>query len=181
MRIRLDHFDRRNFADVQQLTVVNPMGMPLQVSQFADIQRGNAPSLLERKDRQPAVTLTADALGRPSGSVADDVVAYIKDHPLPDGMGMAWGSDIKRQDESFGALGSVLLISFILIYLILEVSSNHSRDIRLIHLSPGRLHALCNNICTNCINNVGDHGLDFPIHQPNLNLYDEVSHGCQNI
>lgn len=119
VRIRLDRFDRRNFADVQQLTVVNPMGMPLQVSQFADIQRGNAPSLLERKDRQPAVTLTADALGRPSGSVADDVVAYIKDHPLPEGMGMAWGSDIKRQDESFGALGSVLLISFILIYLIL--------------------------------------------------------------
>ena len=51
VRIRLDRFDRRNFADVQQLTVVNPMGMPLQVAQFAHIQRGNAPSLLERKDR----------------------------------------------------------------------------------------------------------------------------------
>jgi len=24
---------------------------------------------------------------------------------------------------------------------------------------------------------VGDHGLDYPIHQPNLNIYDEVSHG----
>src|SRR5690625_6650228 len=32
---------------------------------------------------------------------------------------MAWWSDIKRQDESFGALGSVLFISFILIYLIM--------------------------------------------------------------
>lgn len=32
---------------------------------------------------------------------------------------MAWGSDIKRQNDSFGALGSVLLISFLLIYLIL--------------------------------------------------------------
>jgi len=32
---------------------------------------------------------------------------------------MAWGSDIKRQDDSFAALGSVLLISFILIYLIM--------------------------------------------------------------
>jgi HAE1 family hydrophobic/amphiphilic exporter-1 len=34
-------------------------------------------------------------------------------------MQMVWGSDIKRQNDSFGALGSVLLISFILIYLIL--------------------------------------------------------------
>ena len=32
---------------------------------------------------------------------------------------MTWGSDIKRQNDSFGALGSVLLVSFLLIYLIL--------------------------------------------------------------
>jgi HAE1 family hydrophobic/amphiphilic exporter-1 len=75
--------------------------------------------LLERKDRQPAITLTADALGRPSGTVADDVVAYLKKNPLPEGIVMTWGSDIKRQNDSFGALGSVLLISFLLIYLIM--------------------------------------------------------------
>jgi HAE1 family hydrophobic/amphiphilic exporter-1 len=54
------------------------MGLPVEVSQFANIEQDNSPSLLERKDRQPAVTLTADALGRPSGTVADDVVAYLK-------------------------------------------------------------------------------------------------------
>jgi HAE1 family hydrophobic/amphiphilic exporter-1 len=32
---------------------------------------------------------------------------------------MTWGSDIKRQNDSFGALGSVLIISFLLIYLIM--------------------------------------------------------------
>jgi HAE1 family hydrophobic/amphiphilic exporter-1 len=32
---------------------------------------------------------------------------------------MTWGSDIKRQNDSFGALGSVLLVSFLLIYLIM--------------------------------------------------------------
>ncbi len=119
VNIRLDAFDRRNINDVRRLTVVNPKGMPVEVSQFADIRRANAPSLLERLDRQPAVTLTADALGRPSGSVADDVVAYVRANPLPVGVQMAWGSDIKRQNDSFGALGSVLLISFILIYLIM--------------------------------------------------------------
>jgi len=63
--------------------------------------------------------LTAEALGRPSGTVADDVVAYLKKNPLPAGVEMTWGSDIKRQNDSFGALGSVLIISFLLIYLIL--------------------------------------------------------------
>lgn len=119
IRVQLAEFDRRDYEDISRLNLINPMGFPVQVAQFADITKGRTPSLLERKDRQPAVTLTADALGRPSGTVADDVVAYLKEHPLPEGISMAWGSDIKRQNDSFGALGSVLAISFLLIYLIL--------------------------------------------------------------
>lgn len=119
VRIWLQEFNRQNFQDVQNLSMVNPAGMPVEVSQFASVVQSKSPSLLERKDRQPAATLTADALGRPSGTVADDVLAYLDDNPLPAGIQMTWGSDIKRQNDSFGALGSVLLISFLLIYLIM--------------------------------------------------------------
>ena len=119
VRIWLDKFSRQNEDDIKQFNIINPMGVPIELSQVATIEKDNSPSLLERKDRQPAVTLTADALGRPSGTVADDVVAYVKNNPLPDGIDMTWGSDVKRQNDSFGALGSVLLISFILIYLIM--------------------------------------------------------------
>lgn len=119
VRVRLAEFDRQNFEDVSNLFVINPMGVPLEVAQFADVEQATSPSLLERLDRQPAVTLTADALGRPSGTVADDVVAYLKENPLPESIQMTWGSDIKRQNDSFGALGSVLVISFLLIYLIM--------------------------------------------------------------
>lgn len=119
IRIYFDEFNRNDYDDLKNMTIINPKGIPIKVSQFAEIVQEESPSLLERKDRQPAVTITADALGRPSGSVADDVLAYINENPLPEGMQMTWGSDIKRQNDSFGALGSVLLISFILIYLIM--------------------------------------------------------------
>lgn len=119
IRIWLNEFDRQNYEDISRLSLINPMGLSVELSQFAQIQKSHSPSLLERKDRQPAVTLTADALGRPSGSVADEVVAYLKQNPLPAGIQLSWGSDIKRQNDSFGALGSVLLISFLLIYLIM--------------------------------------------------------------
>ena len=105
VRIRLDDFSRKNFEDVKKLIITNPAGLPIEVLQFAEIVQDNSPSLLERKDRQPAITLTADALGRPSGTVADDVVAYISKNPLPEGIQMTWGN--------------VLMISFLLIYLIL--------------------------------------------------------------
>ncbi len=119
VRVWLDKFDRQNYDDVANLTVINPKGMPVKVSQFAKVEQDKAPSMLERMNRLPSITITADALGRPSGSVADDFKAYIKSHPLPEGIEMAWGSDIKKQIDSFGAMANVLLISFILIYLIL--------------------------------------------------------------
>jgi HAE1 family hydrophobic/amphiphilic exporter-1 len=119
VRIYLDEFDRRDYNDVTNLTIINPKGMPIKVSQFASVIQANSPSLLERNNRQPSVTLTAEALGRPSGTVADDVVAYLKENPLPEGISMKWGGDIKRQNDSFGALGSVMIISFILVYLIM--------------------------------------------------------------
>lgn len=119
VRIWLDNFNRRNFEDVQRLAVVNPMNIPVEVSQFAEVFPDNSPSMLERLDRQASVTLTAESFGRPSGSLAGEVITYLEAHPLPDNIKLTWGADIKTQNESFGALGSVLLISFILIYLIM--------------------------------------------------------------
>lgn len=119
IRILLDEHDRNEYDDLNNMIIINPKGIPVRVFQFAKVIQAESPSLLERKDRQSAVTITADALGRPSGSVADDVLGFINKNPLPEGMQMTWGSDIKRQNDSFGALGSVLLVSFILIYLIM--------------------------------------------------------------
>lgn len=78
------------------------MGIPIEVSQFATIERDNSLSLLERKDRQPAVTLTSDALGRPSGTVADDVVAYLKNNPLPNGIQMTWEAILNGKTTASG-------------------------------------------------------------------------------
>jgi HAE1 family hydrophobic/amphiphilic exporter-1 len=119
VRIWLDDFNRKNFEDVQRLSIVNPMNIPIEVSQFAVVKQDNSPSLLERLDRQSSVTLTSESFGRPSGTLAGDVISYLKTKPLPEGVKLTWGGDIKSQNESFGALGSVLLISFILIYLIM--------------------------------------------------------------
>jgi len=119
VRVWLDDFDRKDFGDVGHLMIVTPMNTAVEVSQFAEVQQDNSPSLLERLDRQASVTLTAESFGRPSGTLADEVIAYLKTKPLPEGVKLSWGADIKTQNESFGALGSVLLISFILIYLIM--------------------------------------------------------------
>jgi len=119
IEIRFDNFDRRNYDDVRNLIVVNPAHVPVKVSQFSKVVQDDSPSMLERMNRQPAVTITSEAFGRPSGTLANDVMKYLKKHPLPEGINLTWESDVKTQHDSFGALSKVMLISFILIYLIM--------------------------------------------------------------
>jgi HAE1 family hydrophobic/amphiphilic exporter-1 len=119
VRIWLDDFDRKNYEDIKHLSIVNPMNVPVEIFQFAEVKQDNSPSLLERLDRQASVTITSESFGKPSGTLADEVIAFLETQPLPEGVKLTWGADIKTQNESFGAIGSVLLISFILIYLIM--------------------------------------------------------------
>ena len=119
VRIWLDEFNRRDINDVKRLIIVNPMGQPIRLEQFADVLQSSSPSVLERKDRLPAATISADALGIGSGTVAASLTSYTEDNPLNEGVTMSWGGDIKRQNDSFGALGIALIASLILIYLIM--------------------------------------------------------------
>ena len=68
VRVWLDEFNRRNIDDVKGLIIVNPMGQPIRLDQFADVFQSNSPSVLERKDRLPAATISADALGNRIGN-----------------------------------------------------------------------------------------------------------------
>ncbi|MCF8246934.1 MAG: efflux RND transporter permease subunit [Saprospiraceae bacterium] len=117
--VSLDNFERKNAEDVKGVLFPTSMGQSVLLEEFAAVNRKIAPSRLERHDRRSAVTLTADALGRGSGSVADDVLAYLEQNPLPQGMGLVWGSDVKRQMDSFGAMGLAMIASLILVYLIM--------------------------------------------------------------
>jgi HAE1 family hydrophobic/amphiphilic exporter-1 len=119
VRVRVDNFNRKNITDVEKLTFSNAMGFPVRLDQFAAVSRSNSPSVLERKDRLPAATISADALGIGSGTLAANIKSYIKDNPLSEGVTLSWGGDIKRQNDSFGALGMALIASIILIYLIM--------------------------------------------------------------
>lgn len=119
VRIRLDEVYRNSVKQLQTMRIINPKGIAVPVVDVMNIEMAKSNAVLERRDRQPAVTITSETLGRPSGTVATDVVEKLKEFPLADGISMHWGSDIKRQDDSFSALANVMIISFILVYLIM--------------------------------------------------------------
>ncbi len=119
IRVMLDAFDRKNIDDVRNISFTNNIGQQVKLSEFANITESKGFSVLERRNRKTSVTLSCGVLGAGSGTVAAGIQKAIDENPLPADISMAWGGDIKNQNESFGALGIALLISIISVYLIM--------------------------------------------------------------
>lgn len=119
IRVMFDKFDRRDVDDVKEMTFTTPDGKMVRLADFADITVDNGNGTLERKDRKSSTTIRAYVLGSAPGTVAAGIQKHLDKNPLPEEVRMTWGGEIKRQNESFGALGTAMGIGLILVYLIM--------------------------------------------------------------
>jgi HAE1 family hydrophobic/amphiphilic exporter-1 len=119
IRVMLDKFDRKNTNDIRSMTFMTNDGRQVQLSEFASISVDNGNGSLERKNRIPNTTIRAYVLGTAAGNVSNDITNYLKENPLDPNVRMLWGGEVKRQNESMGALGTAMGIGLILVYLIM--------------------------------------------------------------
>jgi HAE1 family hydrophobic/amphiphilic exporter-1 len=125
INIRYGAFNRKSIEDVQNLTFINNAGEQVKLSQFAEIKEGSGPSQLERRDKSTSVSVKAQSIGRPTGTVVAEFETKLhgleKEGKLqkPVGVSYVWAGDQENQSEGFGTLGIALLASIILVYLIM--------------------------------------------------------------
>ncbi len=119
IRVMLDEYDRKNVDDIADMTFPTNDGKLIRLKEFADISVENGRGTLERKNRRSSTTIRAYVLGAPAGNVGMAIEEHLKNNPLPEDVFLTWGGEIKRQNESFGALGTAMGIGLILVYLIM--------------------------------------------------------------
>lgn len=124
INIRYASFDRRSINDVSNLLFVNDKGEQIRLSQFANIRESSGPSQLERRDKSTSVTVQAQTVGRPTGTVAAEWQAAFDKLPKPTGVGYVWSGDMENQSEGFGSLGIALIAAVVLVYLIMVALYN---------------------------------------------------------
>jgi HAE1 family hydrophobic/amphiphilic exporter-1 len=125
IHIRLDRFDRKNIFDLENFSLINSAGKPVKLMQFAKIEETEGPTILERRNRVPSVTVSCQAAGRPMGAIGADIDKMIAELNIPDTIGVSYGGELENQDEGFGALGTALIISILLVYLIMVLLYNN--------------------------------------------------------
>ncbi|RYY30650.1 MAG: efflux RND transporter permease subunit [Chitinophagaceae bacterium] len=119
INIRYDAFNRQQIDDVSNLLFINDKGQQIRLTQFASITESSGPSQLERRDKSTSVTVQAQVVGRPSGTIAAEWQAAFDQLPRPTGVGYVWSGDMENQSEGFGSMGIALLAAVMLVYLIL--------------------------------------------------------------
>jgi len=124
INIRYGSFNRQSISDVNELLFINDKGEQIRLVQFATIKESSGPSQLERRDKATAVTVQAQTVGRPTGTVASEWEAGIKNLKMPAGVTYLWGGDMENQSEGFGSLGIALLAAIVLVYLIMVALYN---------------------------------------------------------
>ncbi len=124
INIRYGSFNRQSIQDVSNLLFVNNKGEQIRLSQFAYIREGSGPSMLERRDKSTSVTVQAQTVGRPTGTVAAEWQAAFDQLRKPTGVSYVWSGDMENQSEGFGSLGIALLAAIILVYLIMVALYN---------------------------------------------------------
>ena len=121
INIIFDEASRNNIEDVQNIQFTNNNGELINLAQFADISYESGPSLLERYDRSPSVTISAQTVGKTLGAVAQEWEEKLANIERPKGVEWTWGGNMENQSEGFGTLGIALLAAIMLVYMIMVV------------------------------------------------------------
>jgi HAE1 family hydrophobic/amphiphilic exporter-1 len=120
INIRLDESNRNSIENVRNILFKNAKGEQIRLSQFANVDMSSGPSLLQRRDKSPAVKVLSKVVGRPVGDVATEWTNQFMDSKdKPAGVEYIWGGTMENQSEGFGTLGIALLAAMILVYLVM--------------------------------------------------------------
>lgn len=111
--------DKQNIDAVKNLSLSNNKGQFVRLWQVADVQEVTGQSILQRTNRQNSITVTSTAVGRPSGTIVEEIKASLQKVHLPPGIELNYQGDAKNQGDAFGSLGFALMIALVLVYMVM--------------------------------------------------------------
>ena len=127
--LRLPMSGRQTLDALNQIEVTSASGRPVPLRQISSPNFAAGVSLIERHDRERQVVLSAyPAAGYNTGKVTRAVFQRLDELELPTGYALRAGGEAEAQQESFGGMGTAVLVAVfgILAVLILEFGSFRS-------------------------------------------------------
>ncbi|MBN1998274.1 efflux RND transporter permease subunit [candidate division KSB1 bacterium] len=128
IQVRLSEEDRKNLADLLDLTIVNNRGVPVVLRNVVTSEPLEGPVRLERKDQERIITVEANFTGRDMGSVISDIRKQLRKLPMPKDFSILFGGDYEEQQKAFRELLLGLALAILLVYLVMAGQFESFRD-----------------------------------------------------
>lgn len=119
INLKLDEGDKRTINDVFNTNIYSSRGAAVPLTQVAEITEVPANTVLERTDRFNSVTVNGAAVGRPSGTIMNEVMQKLAKAKMPEGVHIVQLGTAKNQGDAFGSLGLAFGLGIVLMYLIM--------------------------------------------------------------
>lgn len=124
INIRFDKFNRKDKSDLESLKFKTQKGI-VTLSQFATIEQGRGPSVLERYNRGSSATITCQLVGVSQGTATDQFEALVEQANLPQGTSHEYSKMSKMMSESFASLAIAFIAAILFMYLIMVLLYNN--------------------------------------------------------
>jgi HAE1 family hydrophobic/amphiphilic exporter-1 len=121
--------------DVLDLTLRTPDGEDVALRNLVSNATGRGPVVIDRKDQQRIVSVTANVAGRPMGSVAADVEDRLAEIARPLGYELHVAGTWEEQQQAFAELAVSLALALLLVYMALACQYESLRDPLVVMLS----------------------------------------------
>lgn len=119
INIMLDKADKYSIDEVRNLTIQNSQGKLIRLMDFADVVEVEGQSIRERMDRMTSIQVKAAKVGRPTGTIIDEIKAKIAETKWPEGTEIKYLGAAANQEESFASLGLAIILGILLMYFIM--------------------------------------------------------------
>jgi hydrophobic/amphiphilic exporter-1 (mainly G- bacteria), HAE1 family len=125
--VRLREEDRQHVEDVNDVLVTNQAGQTVQVKNVMTVKSQIGPTVIERKNQERLVTVSADP-EIPLSAAVDIINARLPTLSRPQGFGIGFGAEVEQQAKAFNQLRMVLILALILVYTVMASQYESLRD-----------------------------------------------------
>ncbi|MFA6471099.1 MAG: efflux RND transporter permease subunit [Candidatus Latescibacterota bacterium] len=126
--VRLSEKDRKNLADILDLTVLNSRGEPVILRNVVSTTPREGPVRIERKNQERIISINANFTGRDMGSVVADIWKQVRSIPWPKDFVVQFGGDYEEQQKAFKELMFAFLLALFLVYMVMAGQFESFRD-----------------------------------------------------
>ncbi|MDQ0428922.1 HAE1 family hydrophobic/amphiphilic exporter-1 [Planomicrobium stackebrandtii] len=108
--------------DVTDVEIPTALGTTVTIGEVMEVEEGQSPDTINRRDGQMFASLTADVLGNNAADITAEIDEQTSELELPAGVTTDHGGVTEQINESFTQLGLAMLAAIAIVYFVLVVT-----------------------------------------------------------